>query len=84
MKVKELINKLQMLNPENDVMITLKENRMLHLGYEREVEYKCDITDAKYSVGYAYRKDSSKLWLQPIVLLNFERSEVMAEAECLK
>ena len=83
MKVKELIEKLQKLNPENDVVIALKENRLLHLGYECEVEYKCDITDAKDSVGYTYRKDSSKLWLQPIVLLNFERSKVIAEMECL-
>ena len=79
MKVKELIDKLQKLNPEHDVMVALKENGML---YEYKVEYKCDITDAKSSVGYTRRKDSSKLWLQPIVLLNFERSKVMAEMEC--
>lgn len=79
MKVKELINKLQKLNPENDVMIALKENNESHLGYE--IEYKCDITDANDSAGYTYSKDSSKLWLQPIVLLNFEQSKVMAK-EC--
>ena len=83
MKVKELIEKLQKLNPEHDVMIALKENRPLHLGYEYKVEYKCDVTDAKDSVGYTYKKDSSKLWLQPIVLLNFERSKSIAEIECL-
>jgi len=78
MKVKELIDKLQRLNPEHDVMIALKESRMLH--HEYKVEYKCDITDAKDSVGYS--KDSYRLLLQPIVLLNFERSKVMAEMEC--
>lgn len=77
MKVKELIDKLQKLNPENNVMIALKENEKSRLGYE--IECKCDITDAKDSVGYAYSKDSSKLWLQPIVLLNWEQSKVMAE-----
>ena len=77
MKVKELIEKLQKLNPEHDVMIALKESRMFH---EYKVEYKCDITDANDSVGYS--KDSSRLFLQPIVLLNFERSKVMAEMEC--
>lgn len=77
MKVKELIEKLQKLNPENNVMIALKENEKSHLGYE--IECKCDIIDVKDSVGYTYSKDSSKLWLQPIVLLNWEQSKVMAE-----
>lgn len=80
MKVKELINKLKEFDDEYDVMIALKENGMLH---EYKVEYKCDITDAKSSVGYTRRKDSSKLWLQPIVLLNFEPSKLMAAMECL-
>lgn len=79
MKVKELIEKLQKLNPEHDVMIAVKESRMFH---EYKVEYKCDITDASDSVCYTHKKDSSNLWLQPIVLLNFERSKVMAEMEC--
>ena len=83
MKVKELIEKLQKLNPENDVMIALKESITSHLGYEYEVEYKCNITDVNNSVCYMYRDDSSKLWLQQIILLNFERSNVIAEMECL-
>ena len=79
MKVKELIEKLQKLNPENNVMIALKENGKSYLGLE--IEYKCDITDAEDSVGVVYSKDSSKIWRQPCVLLNWERSKVMSD-EC--
>lgn len=79
MKVKELIEKLQKLNPENNVMIALKENGKSYLGLE--IEYKCDITDAEDSVGVVYSKDYSRTWQQPCVLLNWERSKVMSD-EC--
>lgn len=61
MKVKELIDKLQKLNPEYDVKI---------VAYNENAEYskKCNITEAGES---AYYKDVNDNELYHYVILNY-------------
>ena len=61
MKVKELIDKLQKLNPENDVKIVAYNE---HAGCSK----KCNITDANES---AYYKNMSDNELYHYVILNY-------------
>ena len=61
MKVKELIEKLQKLNPENDVKIVAYNE---HAGCSK----KCNITDANES---AYYKNMSDNELYHYVILNY-------------